>query len=84
MVTYVVSAQGILPIVFTYVTYSASARACGLGSMPVWAVQRFDEMLQDELQPNVITCTALLSTCGKGSKPVCAVQRFDEMRQDEL
>ena len=63
---------------------SAPAGACGKGSLPEWAVQRFDEMLQDELQPNVITCTALLSTCGKGSKPVCAVQRFDEMRQDEL
>ena len=66
MVTYVVSAQGILPIVFTYVTYSASARACGLGSMPVWAVQRFDEMLLDELQANVFTRTAWLSTREKG------------------
>ena len=49
-----------------------------------WALQRFDEMRQDELQPDVITCTALLSTRGKGSKPECAVQRFDEVRQDEL
>ena len=34
---------------------SAPAGACGKGSLPEWAVQRFDEMLQVVLQPNVIT-----------------------------
>ena len=71
----------LLPNVFAY---GAPVSACGKGSMPVWAVQRFDEMLQDELQPNVITCTALLSSCGMGSMPVWAVQCFDEMLLDEL
>ena len=66
------------------ITYSAPTSACGKGRMPVWAVQRFDEMRQEVPQLEVITCTALLSACGKGGKPECAVQHFDEMRQEEL
>ena len=71
----------LLPNVFAY---GAPVSACGKGSMPVWAVQRFDEMRQEVPQLEVITCTALLSACGKGGKPECAVQHFDEMRQEVL
>ena len=52
--------------------------------MPECAAQRFDEMRQEELQPDAFTYTTLLSACGMGGKPECAVQHFDEMRQEEL
>ena len=56
--------------------------ACGKGSRPECAVQRLDEMRQDELQPNCIIYNGRISACGKGSMPEWALQRFDEMRQD--
>ena len=42
------------------------------------------EMRRDELQPNVITYSALISACGKGCRPEWAWQLFDGVRQDGL
>ena len=43
-------------------------------------MQFFKDMWQDELQPKVITYSALIGACGKGSVTERALQFFEEMR----
>ena len=44
----------------------------------------FHEMRKQALQPNVITCNALISACEKGWMTERALQLFDAMQQQGL
>ena len=52
--------------------------------MPERALQRFDKMQQQGLEPNVITYIAVSSACGKCRMPERALQLFDKMQQQGL
>ena len=47
-------------------------------------LQLFVEMRQQELQPSVITYSAVISTCGKCGMPERAFQLLDVMQQQGL
>ena len=49
--------------------------------MQVKALQLFDEMQQQGLEPNLITYIAVSSACGKCRMPERALQFFDVLRQ---
>ena len=52
--------------------------------MPVRALQLFDKMQQQGLEPNLITYSVVSSACRKCRMPNRALQPFDEMLQQGL
>ena len=48
--------------------YAAAISACAVGSLWKRAVELFDEMLEVNIKPDVVSCTALISALGSDAQ----------------
>ena len=77
------------------ITYSVVISACGKCGMPERALQLFDELQQQGLEPNVITYTAVISAngrtlrflercCSRDFCPIDHLHRSDQSQVSDL
>ena len=66
------------------ITHTAVIVACGRCRRAERALQFFEEVLMQGLQPQVTSCTAATSACRKGRIAERALQIFEEMRRQGL
>ena len=65
-------------------TCGAVISACGKGEMALKALQLFEQILLQGLQPDVFAYSTAISACGKGRMAIKSMLLLKELRQQGL